>query len=218
MIAGMESSSTAAEPRLWRGRTQDERQAERRERLRTAAMRIVEESGVDAIAVRSVCREARLTERYFYESYASIDDLVGELYDTVVDEVYSSIRQADEADDDPVARGEASIRVLARILLADRAKSRIFVMELSSPGLLGAHLQRKLAMKRDLMGGIVDRLSDGRLDEVDREINVRSLMASQTQIFLAWAAGEIPADEDRLVRHLHRILRAVVAVSSAPAT
>lgn len=193
----------------------DERRAERGTKLRDAALEIIAADGVAAITVRGVCKAAQLTERYFYETYPSVEDLMGSLYDQVVDDVYASIRAEVENIDSPKEKGLGSIRALADVLLTDKARSRIFVMEQTAGASLGQHLERKREMKRHLIGELVDAMCEGNIDAVDREVNVRALMASQTTLFLAWAGGDLAMDTDRFVRHLFGILSAVTSVSSA---
>ena len=60
-----------------------DRRAERRAQLIDAAFALFGEGGEAAVAVRSVCRECGLNTRYFYESFADVDDLLGAVYDRV---------------------------------------------------------------------------------------------------------------------------------------
>jgi len=58
-----------AETRSYRGRSTDERKAERRSRLVRAAVKLYGARGYANVGVRAICAEAGLTERYFYEAF-----------------------------------------------------------------------------------------------------------------------------------------------------
>src|SRR3954470_23258141 len=73
--------------RAYRGVPADERRAQRREVLIEAALDRLHADGIAGVSVRSVCTRARLTPRYFYESFADLDQLLLAAVDAVVDEV-----------------------------------------------------------------------------------------------------------------------------------
>lgn len=64
------------EERNFLGETPSERKGRRRQDLIEAALSLVHEGGLPMLGVRSVTTKAGLSSRYFYENFASIDDLV----------------------------------------------------------------------------------------------------------------------------------------------
>ena len=60
-----------------------DRRTERRALLVEAGFPLFGDGGEAAVSVRSVCRECGLNSRYFYESFADTDDLLGAVYDHV---------------------------------------------------------------------------------------------------------------------------------------
>src|SRR5688572_1990084 len=66
---------------LYGGRTVEERRAERRARLLEAGTAIWAREGWAAVPMRAVCAQAGLTDRYFYEEFRNVDDLLGTLWD-----------------------------------------------------------------------------------------------------------------------------------------
>jgi AcrR family transcriptional regulator len=76
-------SSGPRSPRLYRGLSIEERRAERRAALIKAAIVVYGRLGYRNASVKTVCDEAGLTERYFYESFAGSDALLAEAYRTV---------------------------------------------------------------------------------------------------------------------------------------
>lgn len=65
-----------AEERNFLGETPDERRARRRGALIEAALNLVHRGGLPGIGVRSVASEAKLSTRYFYESFSDTDELL----------------------------------------------------------------------------------------------------------------------------------------------
>ena len=52
------------------------------------------EDGGPALTVRAVCRQAALTERYFYESFSDRDDFVRAVYDDVCTRAMTTLMSA----------------------------------------------------------------------------------------------------------------------------
>jgi AcrR family transcriptional regulator len=73
--------------RQFRGVSADERLMQRRALLLEAALDEVGEVGVAQLRMNTVCKRARLTQRYFYEHFRNRDELLAALFDSVIDEV-----------------------------------------------------------------------------------------------------------------------------------
>lgn len=69
--------------RRYRGVSEEARQAERRQRFVEAGLSVFGSRGYHSSTVRSICAEAGLTERYFYESFSNSEDLLCVVYDYV---------------------------------------------------------------------------------------------------------------------------------------
>ncbi len=95
----MKSARSGAEPARQRsgryaGKAASTRQAERRKKLLAAGIRLIGRDGYAATSIDAVCREAGLTKRYFYESFASSEELLVESYRAVTRQFLASIMQA----------------------------------------------------------------------------------------------------------------------------
>ncbi|MEO3788135.1 TetR/AcrR family transcriptional regulator [Actinocorallia sp. B10E7] len=73
--------------RAYRGRSPEQRVAERRERLLAAGLDLWSELGWSGVSVRGVCARSGLTDRYFYESFDDRDALLLAVFDRVRDEL-----------------------------------------------------------------------------------------------------------------------------------
>src|SRR5580658_7101585 len=81
--------------RRWSGVPLEDRQALRRDELVTAGVTLLGEASGPSLTVRAVCRQAELTERYFYESFADRDEFVRAAYDDVCARAMSTLMTAD---------------------------------------------------------------------------------------------------------------------------
>lgn len=73
--------------RVYAGVGTVERRAERRARLLEAGLDLLGSGGLQAVTVRQICEVAKLSSRYFYESFADVDALVVEVFDAIVAEL-----------------------------------------------------------------------------------------------------------------------------------
>ena len=82
--------------------------------------------GEPAVTVRSVCRESELNSRYFYESFAGTDELLGAVYDHVVTQLGEAVGAAMEAaGDERRARTRAGMRAVLAFSSGDPRRGRL---------------------------------------------------------------------------------------------
>lgn len=89
-----QGSAPAATPgRPYGGRTQADRMAERRRRFIEAGIQVFGQQGYRAATVRGLCAQAGLTDRYFYESFDSVQSLLEAVYLHQVGRLRLGLRQ-----------------------------------------------------------------------------------------------------------------------------
>ncbi|MFC3901960.1 transcriptional regulator, TetR family [Acinetobacter marinus] len=76
----MKNSSHALQGRTYAGESLEDRQAKRRSQFIEAAYELFGTIGFRQTTVRNLCKQAGLTDRYFYESFQSIEQLLAEVY------------------------------------------------------------------------------------------------------------------------------------------
>ncbi|MGY2060393.1 TetR/AcrR family transcriptional regulator, partial [Nocardia gipuzkoensis] len=106
------------------------RVAARREQLLRAGYELFGTRGVLDTGVKDVCREAGLTDRYFYESFAGTGELFVTVFDAVVSELFDAVAAAVAAE--PAAgdrKLRAGIGTFLEALAADRRRLRIVFAE-----------------------------------------------------------------------------------------
>lgn len=182
--------------RTWGGSTMDERKAVRRQQLLAAARELL---GTGAgVSVRAVCRAARLTERYFYESFEDRDALVVAAYEQVAQETAQAISAAvGETDGSPEAVARAAVEVAVEMIIDDPVRGHVLVVApLNNPVLFD---------KRDelapVLTGMIEAQLGRRLPVRLREMGAIGIAGALTQLFYAYLTGRLEVDRDEFVEH-----------------
>src|ERR1700745_3649730 len=89
--------ATRVPQRTYGGVSADERIAARRARLLGAGLELFGTRGFAATGVKDVCRQAGLTDRYFYESFNDGGELFLAVFDRITDEVLPVVAGAGAA-------------------------------------------------------------------------------------------------------------------------
>lgn len=80
--------------RVYGGENQEERRARRRQQFLVAGLQVFGTLGYRAATVRTLCKQAELTDRYFYESFDTTEDLLMGVYHQQCDALELSVMQA----------------------------------------------------------------------------------------------------------------------------
>jgi AcrR family transcriptional regulator len=142
--------------RAYRGVSADDRRAARRAALIEAALDCLHDDGVAGVRVRSVCTRARLTPRYFYESFADLDTLLVAAVDAVVDEVADrSLAALAATPADLAAQVRAAIEAGYAVVATDPRKASALLVAASGHGPLR---ERRHKLVTDFADLIIDGL------------------------------------------------------------
>ena len=125
------------EARAYRGVALADRVAQRREALISAGLDCLHADGLAALSVRAVCARARLTARYFYESFAGLDALLVAVVDSVCADVaghaLGAIAEAGEGLEQQV---RAAVTSAVAVLSEDPRKASAFLLASAGPAVL----------------------------------------------------------------------------------
>ncbi len=116
----MSARVKSRQPGRWSGVPIEDRQALRRDDLVAAGVTLLGGEGGPALTVRAVCREAGLTERYFYESFSDRDEFVRAVYDDVCTKAMAALMSATTA-------REAVERFVA-LMVDDPVRGRVLLL------------------------------------------------------------------------------------------
>ncbi|PVD09529.1 helix-turn-helix domain-containing protein [Streptomyces sp. CS147] len=184
--------------RSWGGTKLADRRAARRQTLLDAAERLAGEEGCAAVTVRSVCREARLTDRYFYESFTGRDDLLLAAFERVADEARSALEGAVAAGGPQLeVRARAAVSAFVTLVLDAPHKGRLLLLEPFADPVLGARSHLLMPAFTDLVGGQLA----GTGDDIDRLLAAHALVGGLANLFAGWLHGTLDVPRERLEAH-----------------
>ena len=193
-------------PTRWAGVSLTDRRIERRSLLVNAAFALFGEGGESAVSVRSVCRECALNTRYFYESFADTDELLGAVYDQVAAELNAEVERAiTEAGGGPFKRLRTGIRAVLGFSSADPRRGRVLFTEARANPVLAARRQ----IAQDVLRQMVLSEQEQALPEADRTASlVAAAMYTGAMAELAhqWLSGNLGDDLDAVVEHAVRLV------------
>ncbi|MFW0149210.1 TetR/AcrR family transcriptional regulator [Mycobacterium sp. smrl_JER01] len=202
-MPGAASNSTR-----WAGVPLTDRRAERRALLVDAAYRLFGDGGESALSVRSVSREAGLNTRYFYESFADTDGLLGAVYDRVSAELADVVADAMScAGDSLAARTRAGMTAVLHFSSADPRRGRVLFTDARANPVL----TMRRAATQDLLREAV--LTEGwRLhpdsDPTAAVVGAAMYTGAMAELAQQWLAGHLGDDLDAVVGYaLELVLR-----------
>ncbi|MDL9935723.1 TetR/AcrR family transcriptional regulator [Gordonia sp. ABSL1-1] len=191
-------------PTRWAGVPLADRRAERRARLIDAGFDIFGTDGEAALSVRSVCRACEFNSRYFYESFADTDALLGAVYDRTSAELTTVVTAAiADAHDSVRARTRAGIRAVLDFGSADPRRGRVLFTEARANPVLA---QRRAATQDMLREASVteNRTRDG--DSIASAVRAAMFTGSMAELAQQWLAGNLGDDLDAIVDVAVRVL------------
>lgn len=197
---------SARQNRSWAGTTLADRRAERRQRLLDVGLDLLGTQGSAAVTVRSVCRLAELTDRYFYENFADREALLLAVYDEVADEagrvLVETVAAVGTSDFEQVAR--AAVDAFLDLLTEDPRKGRVLLLEPITDVTLGL---RGVALSPAFAAIIQAQLGDA-ATPADAQLTATALVGALANLFIRWLDGTLPVDRSALSDYCVRLLLA----------
>jgi AcrR family transcriptional regulator len=202
--------------RPYRGVSAPDRRAHRRARLIEAGLEVLGERGWSGTTVRGVCAEAGLTERYFYESFADRDALLGAIFDRVAGEAAGAVVAAVEAaPHDAEAKARAAIDAFVRLVADDRRRARAMLVESLGNEALRERRQASARAFAELIGQRGRAFYGGdAIDAADAELTAMALVGALAELLVRWLDGSLAVSRERLVDHCTGLFVAAADVSS----
>lgn len=208
----------SAEPgRVWGGMTPSERERRRREQFLAAGLELFGGGGWAATTVTDVCRAARLSQRYFYELFATREALFLAVVDRAGEQIEAVVRAAVAAPAaSPRERAAGVLRALADHFAADPRTVRVTLVE----SLATAEFRARRAVLLETFGDLAAELMVGlapagaRVDERSLRLSAQIVSGGIAEALIATATGRAPAEPDVLVAHLTALYTAAAGLAS----
>ncbi|WP_180063307.1 TetR/AcrR family transcriptional regulator [Acinetobacter sp. YH16042] len=187
--------------RQFKGLSLSERKQARREKLIEAGIEAYGTHGFFSVTVKDICLEAKLTERYFYESFKKSEQLFQTIFLKLIDELQQNVMQAImQTSTDSKKMIEAGLTALLLTLKNNPRMARIIyidamlVQELHNQATI-----HETMMRFDRMIHAFVMLMMPNIDRSEREISMvaTGLNGYVTQIAIRWVMSgyKQPIDE-----------------------
>ena len=205
-------------PRRWRGQEPEDRRAARRAQLIEAGLQIMGTEGAAAATMRATCREAALTERYFYESFANRDELLVAVLDEVVLGARDTILDALEAaPSEPSALIRHVVKAFTTYVFKDPRRGRIMFVESQAEPALWDRGRELMAEFTNPISASLELMYGGEAtDSANSELNSVGLFGALAFIYQAHTPSS-KISRRRLVEHISLMVEAQATVDSTPA-
>lgn len=187
--------------RNWRGESPEERRLQRRERLMEASLEAFSQHGIEKTTMRDICAQARLTERYFYESFRNTEEAFDAVYAMLKQQLVERVSTA-------LGRAPLNIPKLARegltafynFIKEDPRRAQILLID-------AVYANRKtLTKSRDAVKDyvvIIDQLARRLYPNMPADFDVEmvswGLIGMSIQVGTMWAASGFKQPLDKIL-------------------
>ena len=189
----------------WSGVPLPDRQALRRDELIAAGVTLLGSAGGPALTVRAVCRDAGLTERYFYESFHDRDEFVRAVYDDVCARAMAALRSAAT----PREAGEQFVA----LMVDDPVRGRVLLLAPKVEAVLIHSGAEWMPSFIELLQSKLTAISD----RVHQKMTATGLIGALTALFTAYLDGSLAASREQFIDYCVELLMSRAA-SYPPAT
>ncbi|PRX49890.1 TetR family transcriptional regulator [Prauserella shujinwangii] len=181
--------------RPYRGVSAEDRKAERRAKLLEAGLDLLGTVGYERTTMTAVCAHAKLTERYFYESFRSRDELLLAVVDRVAEEIGErALAALRDTEGDAGAKARAALTAFVDMLTEDPRKGRAAMVESSaSASLRGRRHELLRTFARLVVTQAAALYGAAALPSPRDEINALLFVGGLAELLIAWLGGEIEA-------------------------
>jgi AcrR family transcriptional regulator len=205
--------ATRVPQRTYGGVSADDRIAARRTRLLDAGLELFGTRGFTTTGVKDVCREAGLTDRYFYESFNDGTDLFLAVFDRLTDDLFRAVAEAVvEAGEDPEAQLRMAIGSFVHALADDPRRQRVLFGEAGAAGpAAAAHMRMTLRRFAELVAATARLHVPADTDPEDVQLLSLSLVGLLERVVTEREDGALDIPVDRLVDRCVALYRALLA-------
>ena len=202
--------------RIYAGKSAGEREAGRRAALLDACVGLVAERGWRDLTIDALCREAGLNKRYFYESFASLDEVVAAVTAQLADEAIAAALGAFDSDTPEGEVNARAVTALVGALTHDPRRARLLFGGV--PASEEADEQRVAAIRR-----IITTVADtGRKlhwlgEDPSADLTAAMVFGGTSQAVLDWLDGRIDCSRAQFTDDLIALWNRIADTAETPA-
>lgn len=209
----MAENNTKKTGRSYAGLSQQERKKMRYEQFMQAGLEVFGSSGYRQATVRGMCRQAQLTDRYFYESFGSLEKLLVAVYERCMTSLSNQILQVLMAE--PKAsideRLEAGLQCFFTTL-EDSRVARVTMLEVEgvSPEVSDITQGYMLNFARLMAELSLQLYPHWQLQQDEKEVIGIAVIGAMRQLATSWLLSEYDMPKSTLVKVSARIMKGAI--------
>lgn len=198
--------------RTYAGEAQAERQAKRHQKFMEAGHELFGTIGFRQTTVRVICKQAELTDRYFYESFSSMEDVLVLVYEQAIREIQTKILLTIQNNDDQKYDVDVLIRQVLDIFFQAvecPKTARIIWLEV-----LGVSTRVDIIYNNAIrsFAALFLQLSlslypDIQLSEAERDVVAIGIVGAISQSTMAWLLDGYQLDRQIMVNSMFHIIK-----------
>lgn len=200
--------------RVYGGRSENERRADRRARLLAAGLEQFGTDGWNGTTIERLCAAAGVATRSFYEEFASREALLLAVYESIMTSITSTlVERVTAVKGDPVGQIGVALRGYVEFLTEDPRRSRVVHHEIRLAGGLEHHRQVMMVRFADLIA------TYARLPAPGGRVLGLALAGAVSEVLVDWVTHEEPRpDTDVLIDVLIDLYTAAMTAPSLRGT
>lgn len=185
----------------YKGRSAEERVAERRSQLLAATLEVWGRDGGPTVTMTRICAEAGLTERYFYESFPGLDAALTAVMDDIAAQIAEqSVAALEATEGSPTERVRAGLQAFVQILTDDPRKGRVALVESLAVDAVRPHRARLLREFAELSAREARSLYGPEAwSDVEGRLAATMFVGGVAELVTGWIDGTLEARPDEIV-------------------
>lgn len=194
----------SAGTRVYGGVDADERRQQRLQRFMEAGVELFGTRGLAHTTMRDLCSHARLTDRYFYESFKRVEDVFDAVYADLNHRLVEQLQQAMSGMQPQMdTMAEAGLRAFFAFMREDPRRVRIMLLDVLAT-------RQEAEPARDhpsdayvqLLAGLYQAMYPQARDiQVDIDFVINALIGMTIHSAVVWARAGFDKSIDEVVRH-----------------
>jgi len=202
--------------RIYGGLSLEDRKKQRREQFLQAGINVFGTSGFRSATVRSLCKEAKLTDRYFYESYGNLENLLKAVYEHCMTNLGKAILLAIT---DEYKNGDAASAITAGLnayflTLEDPKIAQICMVELEgiNPEINNLYYRYINGFSQMLIALARHAFPDIKFDASQQEILGISFIGAMRQSATNWLMTDYKTDRALIVSATSKLFLGMISL------
>jgi AcrR family transcriptional regulator len=171
----------------WSGVPLQDRQTLRRDELIAAGVGLLGGEAGPALTVRAVCRQASLTERYFYESFTDRDEFVRAVYDHVCSTAMAALTSSTTPRD--------AVERFVALMVDDPVRGRVLLIAPEREPVLAKSGAEWMPSFIDLLQRKLTRITDPAI----QAMVATGLVGALSALFTAYLNGRLATTREQFI-------------------